>query len=132
MDLLEELLAERDIRKVLALYPQYADDNACHDWANLFAEDGALVVGPQRIQGRETLRAWLAQVQSDLTLRHLMVNQHITVDSPTTARATMDMVLLGAEGGKWIVRSSPRYNDRLVKTADGWKFAERVLELRAP
>lgn len=132
MDLLEELLAEREIRKVLALYAHYADDNASDDWANLFAEDGVLVVGPQRIQGRETLRAWLAQVQADLKLRHLMVNQHITVESPTTARATMDMILLGADGGRWVVRSSPRYSDRLVKTADGWKFAERVLELRVP
>jgi hypothetical protein len=57
MDLFEELGTERDIRKLLALYPQLADNGgAAAAWAELFAEDGALVIGAKWIEGRAELR----------------------------------------------------------------------------
>lgn len=132
MDLLEELLAEREIRKLLAQYPQYADDQDNEAWADLFVENGALVVGSQRIEGREALRKWLVTVQAGPRMRHLMMNLNISIDSPTTASVVMDMGLLRANGTHWALVSAPRYNDKLVKTESGWKFLERVLDQRAP
>ncbi|HEX8601124.1 MAG TPA: nuclear transport factor 2 family protein [Pseudoduganella sp.] len=133
MDLLEELAAERDIRKLLALYARLADDiGATAAWAELFAEHGALILGPQRIEGRAALQAWLAAAQAGPPMRHLMLNPVISVDSPDTATVTMDMALLRGADGQWVVHASPRYADRLVKTAQGWKFLERQLENRRP
>ena len=133
MDLLQELGAERDIRKLLALYPQLADnEGAAAAWSELFAEDGALVIGPQWIEGRAALREWMAAAQSGPKMRHLMVNAAISVESSDAASATMDMGLLRGEGGQWLLAASPRYTDRLVRTASGWKFQERVLENRRP
>lgn len=132
MDLLEELLAEREIRQLLAQYPQYADDNDCEAWVGLFADNGAIVLGTKRIEGHEALRKWLITVQSGSRMRHLMMNPNISIESPTTARVAMDMGLLRAEGARWALVSAPRYDDRLVKTASGWKFLERVIDQRAP
>jgi hypothetical protein len=44
----------------------------------------------------------------------------------------MDMALLRGEGEQRILFASPRYMDRLVRTAAGWRFHERVLENRRP
>ncbi|MET0378201.1 MAG: nuclear transport factor 2 family protein [Spongiibacteraceae bacterium] len=132
MDLLEELVAERDIRKTLALYAQYTDDLDAEGWVNMFTEDGVMVSGPKRMHGHAELRAWIAKVHSGPKLRHMMANAAITIDSPTTAHVEVDMGLLRAEGSRWALVSSPRYSDKLVKTAAGWKFLERILHHRAP
>ncbi len=132
MDLLEELVAERDIRKALALYAHYADDLNAEDWVKLFTEDGVIVCGPKRLHGHAELRAWIAKVHSGPKLLHMMTNAAITIDTPTTARVEVDMGLLRAEGSRWVLVSSPRYSDKLVKTAEGWKFLERILHHRTP
>lgn len=132
MDLLEELVAERDIRKTLAQYAQHTDDLDADGWVNMFTEDGSLVSGPKHLHGHAELRAWITKVHTGPRLRHLMANAAITIDSPTTAHAEVDMALLRAEGSHWALVSSPRYSDKLVKTAAGWKFLERTLSHRAP
>jgi hypothetical protein len=131
MDILEELIAERDIRKILAQYAQYADDNNVDGWVNLFAANGAMVTGPKRMEGHAALRNWITKVQGGPKMRHLMVNANITVESPTSASVVMDMGLLRADGPRWALASAPRYNDKLVKTDEGWKFLERILDHRA-
>lgn len=132
MDLLEELVAERDIRKTLALYAQHADDRDAERWVGMFTEEGVLVCGSKRLQGHAQLRAWIKNVYSGPKLRHMMANTVVDVDSPTTARAEVDMALLRAEGSRWVLIASPRYSDKLVKTTDGWKFSECVLRHHAP
>ena len=79
MDLLEELVAERDIRKALALYAHYADDLNAEDWVKLFTEDGVIVCGPKRLHGHAELRAWIAKVHSGPKLLHMMTNAAITI-----------------------------------------------------
>jgi hypothetical protein len=130
MDLLEQLAADRDIRNLVALYPVRCDDLDAEAWAALFADDGALVLGNRRIQGRDNLVPWLNKVQARARYRHMMLNAAITIDSPTTAHGSLDMVLLRLEGEKWVIDGAPRYTDKYVKTADGWKFLERVLDAK--
>jgi hypothetical protein len=132
MDLLEELIAERDILKTLSRYVHYTDDMNPEAWVNMFTPDGVMVVGPKRMQGHAELLAWIRQVHSGPKLRHLMTNAVVTVATPTTATMAVDMALLRAEGVKWVLSAAPRYRDKLVRTDDGWKFSERVIELRAP
>lgn len=132
MDLLEELLAERDIKKALARYVRYADDLDAESWVNMFPADGSIVSSSTRLQGHAELRTWIKKFHSGPKMRHMMVNTDITVESPTTARMIVDMALLRAEGNRWVLIAAPRYTDKLIKTDDGWKFLERIIDQRAP
>lgn len=130
MELLEQLAADRDIRNLVARYPVLCDDREYEAWARLFADDGAMVFGSRRIEGFDALVPWLKKVLSRATYRHMMLNAWIEIDSPTTAHGCLDMVMLRLEGDKWLVDGAPRYTDKYVKTADGWRFLERSLEAK--
>ncbi|CAN5355470.1 hypothetical protein BH09ACT12_BH09ACT12_17370 [soil metagenome] len=132
MELIDELVAERDIRNLVASYAQLADDDSVVEWSELFAEDGVLDVGNAKPVGREALRDWLATVQRDRPMRHLVSNVAITVDSPTTASGQMDLLLLAGKDGRWIVSATMRYADRYRLVDGSWLFAERVLTPRMP
>jgi 3-phenylpropionate/cinnamic acid dioxygenase small subunit len=132
LDDVQTLVAVNEIRNLLALYPQYADDKDVEQWSELFAEDGILRFGATRLRGRQELAGWLTECLQGPSMRHLMVNATIFVDSATTAHGTVDMVLLSTKDGAWTVSAAPRYADRFVKTTDGWRFAERAISMRNP
>ena len=123
------LIAESDIRKILALYPQYADDGMGDKVSELFSSDGKVTFGDTSIEGREAIAAWIESTQA-APIRHLMVNTYVNVTSADTAEGSLDMLLLAKEGDSWVPRTSARYQDRFVRNADGWRFAERVLTIR--
>jgi hypothetical protein len=52
MEILDELIAERDIRRLQALYAQHADDGDAESYGALFADHGAIVSQGQRAEGR--------------------------------------------------------------------------------
>jgi hypothetical protein len=130
MDLLQELLAEREIRKIVALYPQYADNADEVAWAALFSEDGELCIGDTVVKGREALAEWLLGTLKGPAMRHMMLNSFIEVESEDTARGSLDMALLLRKDDRWMVGPTPRYDDQYVRTAEGWKFARRRLQMR--
>jgi SnoaL-like domain len=130
MDALERLVAESDIRQLLALYPQHADDGEHQAFADLFAEHGSIHIGEQPIEGRAAIREWIASTDAAGPMRHLMLNSYICVTSPDEAHGSLDMALLGQRDGRWIVRTAPRYADSFVRTVDGWRFAKREITFR--
>lgn len=130
MELLEQLVAERDIRKIVALYPQYADDAKDKGWADLFTPDGEFVVGDRVVKGRAALAEWLLGTLKGPPMRHLMLNNDIEIVSEREARGSLDMALLLHKDGNWVVGPAPRYHDLYVRTEDGWKFARRTITMR--
>jgi coniferyl-aldehyde dehydrogenase len=132
MELIDELVAERDIRRLVASYAQLADDAAVGDWSELFTAHGVLDTGNTRAVGREALRNWLVSVLAGRSMRHLVSNVAVTVDSPTTATGRMDLLLLGDHDGRWAVSATMRYADRYQLVDGSWLFAERVLTPRMP
>ncbi|MBF6209159.1 nuclear transport factor 2 family protein [Streptomyces gardneri] len=130
MDDLERLVAESDIRQLLGLYPQHADDGEHDAFAGLFSDDGVIRIGDRVIAGQSEIRDWIASTAAAGPLRHLMMNSYVYVTSTAEAYGSIDMVLLGKPHGHWEIRATPRYSDRFVKTAAGWRFAERALQLR--
>lgn len=84
--------------------------------------------------GREGYREWLegfmAQMSGMGGTRHLITNTVIEVDGDR-ARQTCYLVILGRtanEGGPALL-ASVRFEDELVRTPEGWRFAARELVL---
>lgn len=130
MDEIQQLVAENAIRTLIAQYAQYADDARVEEWGQLFVEEGRMEAGGQPLEGRATLTQWIAGVTSTMKLRHMMAATTVVLDSDSEAHGVSDMVLLAAVDGSWVVAGAPRYVDRYVRTPDGWRFAERILEDR--
>lgn len=129
MDTTEFLLAEAEIRRLLARYPRAADDRDGGTFANLFTSDGVVRVGGETFTGRDAIRDWIMAVTAGARTRHLMVNHLIEVESSTSALVHLDMALLAEVDGAWSVQGTARYSDALTHTDEGWLFAEREIEL---
>jgi hypothetical protein len=124
------LFAEQEIRALIGLYPQLADDLDGTGFARLFTDEGVIDIGGQEIKGRAAIESWLRSTNEAGPMRHFMANPRIVLTSPTRAHGSMDMALLSFRDGQWVVTQTPRYNDSFERTAEGWKFARRILSFR--
>ena len=96
----------------------------------VFAEDGACRVR-HAAGGPGSVAEWVTGVLSGPRLRHIMGgDDRRRPHSATEAHGIADMVLLAVAEGSWVLAAAPRYVDRYVRTADGGRFAERILEDR--
>lgn len=129
-----------EIQQLVARYAHAIDtcSNNGYDYADLFTADGSFVPsfeGKQLapIQGRERLAAvsgggsnacnnvpWIEQ-----GVRHIYTNHVIT---PTAEGATgvVDMLMIGLGGDPNKIEYDGHYVDTYVRTADGWRFKQRV------
>lgn len=128
------------IEQLVARYARAIDtcSNNGYDYADLFTEDGVFIpsfngrrLNP--IQGRERLAevsgggsnncknvGWIEQ-----GVRHIYTNHVIT---PTAEGATgvVDMLMIGLGGDPNKIEYDGYYEDRYVRTPQGWRFKERV------
>lgn len=120
---LEHVLAEREIERLLLDYAALNDAGEWDALAALFLPDGrmnrptapdAFIEGQGAI--REAFRARPARAS-----RHIVANMRVTV-SGDEATAISQILLFTGAGTAPLVGS---YRDRLRKTAQGWRFAER-------
>ena len=121
------------------LIRRYVNLNDAQDWeavAALYTEDARFARPSRRgefIEGRAAI------LESFLTRparaqRHVIANTVVEVESPTEARAFSVIVLYmgdaADDGGLPVMDAkSPlvgTFTDRLVRTPEGWRFAERV------
>ena len=121
------------------LIRRYVNLNDAQDWeavAALYTED-ARFARPSKpgefIEGRGAiLESFLARPAR--AQRHVIANTVVEVESPTEARAFSVIVLYMGDaadddGLPVMDAKSPlvgTYTDRLVRTPEGWRFAERV------
>lgn len=100
--------------------------------ALLFTPDGALRMPniPVELQGQEAIRAWGRRVPD--VVDFLVQNTHpgmIRCDGDTASgRAYMSEVGRARDGRGGL--NYAIYHDRYLRTRDGWKFVERVYEVR--
>jgi len=103
----------------------------------LFTEDAVLDAG-QALHGREAIRESLRRRPDELRSRHVITNVFIDVLSPDEARG-ISYLTLYRHHGEESVRFGPaplcgpaavgHYEDRYVRTAAGWLFRSRHLQL---
>lgn len=104
----------------------YANLNDRGDWAGvaaLYAEDGVMTrpTAPDApIVGRGAILAAFT-ARPPRTTRHVCSNIVIDVESEDSARGDSVMLLFTAYGPPLV----GNFADRFVRTAEGWRFAER-------
>jgi hypothetical protein len=121
-----------EILDLLGRYSFAADEGTPEDYADVFTDDGAFVgrVGQPdeiRVAGRDALIRFATGAAkrkasgAGLGTRHHHASPTILELTDTTAhvRSYLMVTVAGANGLTSI------YDDRLVKTPDGWRIAER-------
>lgn len=123
IDAAERRAIEADCARLIARYANFVDRGNWEGAAALYADDGILIrpTSPaEPIVGREAiLTAFLAR--PGRVTRHFCANVVVDVDSPTEARGESAMLLYTGPGAPLV----GSFQDRFVRTPDGWRFAER-------
>lgn len=125
-------LADRvEIEALLDEYALAIDTRDFDLVATLFTPDAQLDYtssgGP--VAGRDDVVAWLRASLPAVTLtQHLLTNRRIRINgnSATVRTELLNPLLCDGEHGTELTLLGGRYDDRLVRTLDGWRIAERV------
>jgi ketosteroid isomerase-like protein len=121
--------------EIEALRGEFTDAVMMRDYdrlALLFTRDGALRMPniPAELASQEEIRAWGERVPT--LVDYLVQTTHpgtIQLDGDTAAgRAYMQELGRGRDGRTGLIFAI--YHDRYQRTGDGWKFTERVFEVR--
>ena len=132
---MSDFQAIADLVEIEALRGEYTDAAMMRDYdriASLFTPDGALRMPniPAELVGPEEIRAWGARVPA--MVDYLVQTTHpgtIQLDGDTaTGRAYLQELGRLRDGRSEL--NYAIYHDRYRRTTDGWKFTERVYEVR--
>jgi ketosteroid isomerase-like protein len=132
---MSDFQAIADRVEIEALRGEYTDAAMMRDYdriASLFTPDGALRMPniPAELTGPAEIRGWGARVPA--IVDYLVQTTHpgtIQLDGDTaTGRAYLQELGRLRDGRSEL--NYAIYHDRYRRTADGWKFTERVYEVR--
>ena len=123
---IQELLDKQAIKELMIRYAERIDANDPEGAAACFAEDG---VGDYwgAYKGREKIAARLATILDDYSATtHQLTNAAIKVDgNQATAMSYVYAFHRMADGTGETLDYWGRWIDKLVKTDEGWRFAEK-------
>jgi ketosteroid isomerase-like protein len=132
---MSDFQAHADRVEIESLRGEFADAAMMRDYdrlVSLFTADGTLRIPdiPLDLAGREEIRAWTQHVPTvvDYLVQH--THQGPVRFNGDTARGRTHVHEVGRrlDGRSWAHHAI--YHDRYRRTGDGWKFAERVYEIR--
>jgi ketosteroid isomerase-like protein len=133
---LQALLDERAITRLMTDYTRFVDFGEAARIAELFTEDGVWDGPGVRMQGRAEVHEFFSRREtvSRRTSRHVITNVAIDLVGPDEATALSYLVNFRHDSRGDVVLPVPadhpkyvgEYRDRFVRTAAGWRFAERV------
>jgi ketosteroid isomerase-like protein len=129
------LQAIADRVEIEALRGEFTDAVMMRDYdraASLFTADGALRMPniPAELAGPDEIRAWGRRVPDFVDF--LVQTSHpgtIQLDGDTASGRTYMQELIRTRDGRSELNYAI-YHDRYQRTSDGWKFSERVYEVR--
>ena len=133
--MVSDLQAIADRVEIEALRGEFTDAVMMRDYdrvASLFIPDGALRMPkiPAELAGREEIRAWGERVPA--LVDYLVQTTHpgtIQLDGDTASGRAYLQELARLRDGRSELNYAI-YHDRYQRVGDGWKFTERVYEVR--
>jgi 3-phenylpropionate/cinnamic acid dioxygenase small subunit len=131
---LEDIADRLEIDDLLTRYATGLDTKDWDLWASCFVDDAFIdYESAGGIKGTKAeIRAWLAKTFEMFPMtQHVVGNRVIAIDGDrATARSAFynPMGLPDGEGGMKLFFDGGYYNDKLVRTAEGWKIEERIEE----
>ena len=118
-----------EIHQLYSFYARDVDPGSARDASWMFAPDGVAVFGNRTYTGREELKQFYADLRTRQAngVRHFNTT-YVIVGTPEGARGSSYMLQVERrkEGGPIEVTLFGKYEDRFVKTKDGWRFKERT------
>jgi hypothetical protein len=128
-------LTPQDYLEIQQLYARYAQaiDSGERDgvaWAETFTPNGTFV----NTVGRDKLAAFAKDWHENRGGAHIQHWNTNLIISPTAdgARGSCYLMLIDREPTPASIRTVNRYEDTLVKTAQGWRFEKRVFAPTSP
>lgn len=130
-----DLRTVADRIELTALGSEFTDAGMMRDWdrfASLFTPDGAWRMPHINADfvGRDVIRAAIERLQS--TWEYFVQNPHpgaVRIDGDTASGRVYIVEFGMMRSGNSFLNYS-LYHDRYERTAEGWKFAERLYEIR--
>jgi hypothetical protein len=130
---LAQLEDREAIRLVLRDYGRLLDERKFDDFGQLFAPDGEYVSAGRTVRGPVEIADSLRRIMAGNSLGiaeptfHVLFNERIKL-SRDSAHATSQsfFVAPGTDGAPRLVMMAS-YEDELVRTSQGWRFARRVV-----
>jgi 3-phenylpropionate/cinnamic acid dioxygenase small subunit len=132
---LQQLTDRLDINDLLNRYADAVDRQDWEQLATCFTPDASIDYSASGgVAGTyPDVAKWLADTMKLFSMtQHLVTNSRVTIDGDiATGRAYFynPMTLAGADGGTDFLIVGGYYNDRFVRTGDGWRIAERREEM---
>jgi hypothetical protein len=134
VDLEKQQQIERECERLMYQYCHFVDHDEASKIADLFTEDGIWKNVKATWTGRDEIRAGFQRREDNKgrMSRHVCTNALIDVISETEATGIVYMSLYFHDGEPGrptsptdCLQKLGEYQDRFVKTADGWRFARR-------
>ena len=113
-----------EIGQLRARYCQALDDGRWDDLADTFTEDGAFV-GLSTARGRTEMLEFFPKLNSSTVTSwwHFSSNETVELDGDAATGTTWLLQPCVVDGESQI--AAGRYEDTMVRTAQGWRFQER-------
>jgi SnoaL-like domain len=124
---INELAAREEIRHLLACYTYAGDRGRLTELAACFAPDGVLEFPGSSATGPDAIMAALSSGTRNAAIsfvRHHITNPLIAIDGNTAVVRSYFQVI--SNNGP---DHAGTYSDRLVSSADGWRFAHRLVRI---
>lgn len=115
------------IRQLTARYNRASDEGDMETWLDCYAPGATFTRsnGGRSFTGREELRSLL--LDTEVAARHVTTDFIIKVDGDTATQTCYLMFL--DRRRQFAVSMFGTYRDTLVRSADGWRFKERILQV---
>lgn len=129
----DHLLALEEIRLLTLRYSYCVDTRRSEDLISLFTEDAvwdSTDNGHGRIEGREAFRRFFRGPDGLITMIHHMIGSPLVTELGDDEASGIITYTgqVNFTGTEYVVLEAGRYNDRYVRTPEGWRIKARVLE----
>jgi SnoaL-like domain len=126
---IDELAAREEIRLLLTRYTYAGDRGRLTELAACFANDGVLEFPGSSATGPDAIMAALSSGTRNTAInfvRHHIANPLIDVSQDRHAASARSYFEVVSNNGP---DHAGTYSDQLVNTADGWRFAHRLVRV---